>query len=131
MASYHLAEQEAYMHYLFGVAEDGWFGAIDVCTVSKALFQANQAVLCFLPSCAVYQVLSLGMAILMSSHQHASRRPRAFLYVNIMRLNVDVARSTACGSSPQGTSHLFCPRLPEAYAVWMGPLKKPVDYQAM
>ncbi|GFH08109.1 AMP_N domain-containing protein, partial [Haematococcus lacustris] len=53
-------KQEAYMHYLFGVSEEGWWGAVD-------LFS--------------------------------------------------------------GQAHLFMPRLPEAYAVWMGPLKSCQDYR--
>ncbi|KAJ9534222.1 hypothetical protein QJQ45_006957 [Haematococcus lacustris] len=54
------ASWEAYMHYLFGVSEEGWWGAVD-------LFS--------------------------------------------------------------GQAHLFMPRLPEAYAVWMGPLKSCQDYR--
>lgn len=30
----------------------------------------------------------------------------------------------------QGEAHLFMPRLPEVYAVWMGPLKGPLDIKA-
>ncbi|KAJ9534071.1 hypothetical protein QJQ45_002076 [Haematococcus lacustris] len=51
---------EAYMHYLFGVSEEGWWGAVDLSS---------------------------------------------------------------------GQAHLFMPRLPEAYAVWMGPLKSCQDYR--
>lgn len=29
----------------------------------------------------------------------------------------------------QGAAHLFMPRLPEVYAVWMGPLKGPEDFK--
>jgi hypothetical protein len=101
-----LFRQDAYFHHLFGVIEEGFWGAVDTRDVSGWLGKGLGWL------CGRW---GKGWDAEMGADGEVRARLDKTLTPHVTR--TPAAR--------QGTSTLFMPRLPEAYGVWMGELHGP------
>lgn len=102
------------MHYLFGVVEDSWLGALDIDTVSVDR-QDEDGMDLGPAGCRGHPIMREGGGRVGGSW----RLP--------LLVTADATPSYVC---LQGKSLLFMPRLPESYSVWLGRLKGPGEFKA-